>query len=209
MIPSQHDLFGLPGPEGLRAESEFLDTEEESRAITAINAAPLAPFRFQGWQGNRRTHSYGWHYDFEDARFAPAEPLPAWLETLRVRAEAFAGLAPGTLVQALLIHYPIGAGIGWHRDRPVFEQVVGISLGAPAVLRLRRRTAEGRFERAELLLPPRSIYLLSGAARHDWEHSITPMATPRWSITFRALSARGLRQMQHGPDEDSRPGRVG
>ncbi|WP_313537819.1 alpha-ketoglutarate-dependent dioxygenase AlkB [Sphingomonas sp.] len=209
MTARQADLFDIPGPSGLRFEPKFLNAIEESTAITAIDSTGLEPFRFQGWTGNRRTTSYGWRYDFEDSGFARAEPFPAWLVPLRDRAETFAGLAPGTLVQALLIHYPIGAGIGWHRDRPVFEEVVGISLGAPATLRLRRRTGPRAFERAEQFLPPRSIYLLAGEVRHAWEHSIAPMAEPRWSITFRALSALGRRQTQDGPDGDPRPGRTG
>lgn len=209
MTAQQADLFDAPGPSGLRMEMAFLREAEESAAISAIDSAGLEPFRFQRWTGHRRTTSYGWRYDFENGGFAPAEPFPAWLAPLRDRAEAFAGLAPGSLAQALLIHYPMGAGIGWHRDRPVFEEVVGISLGAPAVLRLRRRTGPRAFDRAEQFLAPRSIYLLSGEARHVWEHGIAPMAEPRWSITFRALSALGQRQMQNGPDEDSRPGRTG
>ena len=209
MTARQADLFDVPGPSGLRTQPDFLDDVEESAAIASIDSAGLEPFRFQGWTGNRRTTSYGWRYDFEDGGFARAEPFPDWLVPLRDRAEAFAGLAPGALVQALLIHYPVGAGIGWHRDRPVFEEVVGISLGAPATLRLRRRTSPRAFDRAEQFLAPRSIYLLSGEVRHAWEHGIAPMAVPRWSITFRALSALGLRKTQNGPDGDPRPGRTG
>ena len=95
-------------------------------------------------------------------------------------------LAPDQLVQALLIRYDPGAGIGWHKDRPVFEHVIGISLGHGATLRLRQRTADG-FARAKAELAPRSIYHLAGEVRHQWEHSIAPMEVPRWSITFRSL----------------------
>ena len=84
----------------------------------------------------------------------------------------------------MLARYDPGAGIGWHRDRDVFDEVVGISLGTPATLRFRRRTGAG-FKRASLHLAPRSAYLLSGEARHDWEHSIAPGEELRFSITFR------------------------
>ena len=117
---------------------------------------------------------------------APADPILDWLMSVRERAARFAGLAAGDLVQALVIRYDPGAGIGWHRDRPVYEEVVGISLGEPAVLRLRRRTAGG-FERATVPLEPRSIYHLAGEVRHEWEHSIVEMERPGWSITFRSL----------------------
>jgi alkylated DNA repair dioxygenase AlkB len=96
------------------------------------------------------------------------------------------GIRPEELPHTLLIRYDPGAGIGWHRDRPAFDQVIGISLGAEAVMRFRRRVQTG-FERRNLVLPPRSSYRLTGEARHDWEHSITPMEQTRWSITFRSL----------------------
>ncbi len=203
----QTDLFGPALPEGLHYSPDFLDAGEENSLVAALGNEPFRPFRFQGWEGHRLTTSYGWHYDFDRGRVAPASPFPPWLAPFRARAEAVAGVAPGTLVQALLIHYPAGAGIGWHRDRPQFEEVLGISLGAPATLRLRRRTGDRRFERASLPLPPRSLYLLRDEARHDWEHSIAPIDAPRWSITFRALSALGLRQTQNDPGESLHPGR--
>jgi alkylated DNA repair dioxygenase AlkB len=106
---------------------------------------------------------------------------------LRERAARFAGLTPEELAQSLLIRYDPGAGIGWHRDRPVFEHVLGISLGAPAAMRFRRRRTGG-FDRASAPLAARSIYHLTGAARHAWEHSIAPMDATRWSITFRSLA---------------------
>lgn len=187
------DLFPASRPAGLSYRDDFLSGPEEAALIPAVDAAGLAPFRFQGWTGKRLTASFGWHYDFDRASFGPTAPVPAFLLPVRRRAAAFAGLEAEDLVQALLIRYDPGAGIGWHRDRPVFDHVIGISLGDPAVLRLRRRKPEGGFERASQPLAPRSIYHLSGEARHGWEHSIVPSDSRRWSITFRSLSARGRR----------------
>ena len=184
------DLFDTPILPGLTAVEDFVSADEAGALIAAIDACELEPFRFQGWLGKRLTHSFGWHYDFDTGGIAEASPIPAWLDPLRRRAEGMAGLAAGTLVQALVIRYDIGAGIGWHRDRPHFEHVVGISLGAPATLRFRRRIGD-RFERATALLTPRGAYHLSGVARHEWEHSIAEMDAPRWSITFRSLSDTG------------------
>ncbi|VWX53155.1 alpha-ketoglutarate-dependent dioxygenase AlkB [Novosphingobium sp. 9U] len=180
-------LFDLPLVPGLSSAVDLINADEESELIARIDAEALAPFRFQGWEGKRLTHSFGWSYDFEDGRFAQAAPIPDWLLPLRERAGKFARLAPDTLVQALLIRYDPGAGIGWHKDRPVFEHVVGVSLGAEASMRLRRRKPGG-FQRVALPLPPRSIYHLSGEVRHGWEHSIVPMEQPRWSVTFRSLA---------------------
>jgi len=190
LVTAQPDLFGDAGLAGLSQAGGFVTPREEQMLIASIDAAELSPFRFHGWLGKRRTVSYGWRYDFDDTSFAPAEAIPDWLLPLRAKAARFAGLQPGELVQALLIRYDPGAGIGWHRDRPVFEHVLGISLGAPATMRFRRRKPGG-FDRTSALLAPRSIYHLTGEARHDWEHSIAAMEVTRWSITFRSLSARG------------------
>lgn len=184
----QPDLFAAPLVPGLALAEDFVTPREERDLIAHIDRAPLEPFRFQGWTGKRLTASYGWRYDFTQASFAPTEPMPEWLLPLRARAAVFAGLAADDLLQALLIRYDPGAGIGWHRDRPVFEHVVGISLGAPAAMRLRRRKPDG-FDRRSAALAPRSIYHLAGEVRHEWEHSIAPMEVARWSITFRSLAA--------------------
>jgi alkylated DNA repair protein (DNA oxidative demethylase) len=190
-MPSlSHDLFGAPRFPGFAGQGDVVAPAEERRLIAAIDALELHPFRFHGWLGKRLTASFGWRYDFDDASFTRGLPLPDWLLPLRDRAAEFAGLASGEFEHALLIRYDPGAGIGWHKDRPVFEHVVGVSLGNPTTMRFRRRRPGG-FERFSAPLAPRSIYHLSGAARHDWEHSIAPMEVPRWSITFRSLSEKG------------------
>jgi alkylated DNA repair dioxygenase AlkB len=188
----QSDLFDKPDLAGLSQTDEIVTPDEEWALVGAIDTAELLPFRFHGWLGKRLTASYGWRYDFDTADFSATDALPDWLLPVRARAARFAGLAPGDLVQALVIRYDLGAGIGWHRDRPVFEHVLGISLGAPAVMRFRRRRPGG-FDRVSMLLPPRSIYHLTGEARHEWEHSIAGMTMTRWSITFRSLSEKGIR----------------
>src|SRR3546814_645768 len=146
-IGEQTDLFGTPILPGLAQVPDFISAADEAALIARIDAATPTPFRFQGWTGKRLTRSYGWSYDFETGLFAPADSIPDWLQALKTRAEQFAGLPPSEIVQALIIRYNPGAGIGWHKDRPVFEHVIGISLGAPASLRLRRRV-DGKFERA-------------------------------------------------------------
>jgi alkylated DNA repair dioxygenase AlkB len=186
----QLDLFSTLPLSGLRYRDDFLSAREERELIQRIDAEKLAPFQFQQWTGKRLTETFGWRYDFATGNFGPAEPLPEFLLAVQGRAAKFAGLCAAALEQALLIRYDIGAGIGWHRDRPVFEHVIGISLGAPAPMRFRRRLEKG-FARVNVPLAPRSIYLLSGEARHSWEHSIDAVSEPRWSITFRTLSEKG------------------
>jgi DNA oxidative demethylase len=108
-------------------------------------------------------------------------------------AAALAAVAPEDIVHVLAARYDPGAGIGWHKDRSVFEKVVGISLGSPAVLRFRQRDGSS-FKRFSLPVEPRSAYLLSGEARHEWEHRIVPGEELRFSITFRSLSDLGRRK---------------
>ncbi|MDQ3144651.1 MAG: alpha-ketoglutarate-dependent dioxygenase AlkB [Pseudomonadota bacterium] len=180
------DLFDTAPIVGLRLEEAFITCEQERGLLEQIEALDLAPFRFHGWTGKRLTRSFGWRYDFDDASFRQTDPLPGWLIPIRDRAARFAGLRPDDFPHALVTRYDVGAGIGWHRDRPQFDKVVGISLGAPAVLRFRQRTPSG-FRRVRLPLEPRSAYLLSGEARQEWEHGIAPGEAFRCSITFRSL----------------------
>jgi len=189
------NLFAEPLIAGLDYRDDFISVAEEAGLLAHLHALDLAPFRFHGWTGNRKTQSFGWRYDFDDASFTPANPLPDWLLSLRDKAATLAGAAPGDFVHVLIARYDPGAGIGWHRDRPVFDQVVGISLNSLARLRFRRRTASG-FERFALNVEPRSAYLLSGEVRHDWEHSIAPGESLRFSITFRTLSDLGRRKAE-------------
>ena len=191
-------LFDEPLIAGLKYEKELISGANEERLIDRLVALDLAPFRFHGFTGNRRTQNFGWRYDFDDSSFTRTEAIPEWLQSVRERAAAFGGMTPEDFVHVLLARYDPGAGIGWHRDRDVFEKVVGISLGTPATLRFRQRTADG-FRRASLEVEPRSAYLLSGPSRWEWEHSITAGDELRFSITFRSLSEKGRRIADRRP----------
>jgi alkylated DNA repair dioxygenase AlkB len=197
----QPSLFDLPpaetpptraspvAPAGLRWRADLIDPVEERALADQIAALPFKPFEFQGYVGRRRVVSFGWRYDFARHVLEPAAPIPDFLLPLRAKAAAFAGCDPDAFRQALALEYAPGAGIGWHRDRPQFGEVVGVSLLAPCPLRLRRRIGE-RWERATFTATPRSAYLLSGPARTDWEHSIPPVEALRYSVTFRTLRSR-------------------
>ena len=174
------------GPEGLLYRPEILGPAEERALVARIVELPLKPFEFHGYLGKRRVGYFGWRYDHNGAGLGPAEAIPEWLMLLREAAAGFANLAPERLVQALVTEYAPGAGIGWHRDRPAFGEVIGVSLLAPCLFRLRRRRGSG-FERAAFVAEPRSAYLMQGAARAEWEHSIPPVEALRYSVTFRSL----------------------
>ena len=181
------DLFDTPPIPGLELRDDLLSEAEEAELVVRCGALDLAPFRFQGWEGKRLTRSFGWHYDFESGALGEAEPIPAWLTAIRDRAARAFGRDPAVFAQALVIRYDPGAGIGWHRDRPQFDEVIGVSLASPAVLAFRRRRTDGRFDRVRLPLARRSAYILSGEARAAWQHGIAEHDSLRFSLTFRSL----------------------
>jgi alkylated DNA repair dioxygenase AlkB len=175
-------------PDGMRYARELISPAEQAALLDELPKLPFKEFEFHGLLGKRRTVSFGWRYGFDGSGLEQAESIPPFLWPVRARAAAFAGREPEELEHALLIEYGAGAGIGWHRDRPVFGDVIGISLLSPCSFRLRRKVGS-RWERRSLTAEPRSAYLLRGPARDEWEHSIPPLATLRYSITFRTLRA--------------------
>lgn len=187
----QGDLFASAAPAGLRYRPDLITPGEEVALIEALSGLPLSPFAFHGHLGHRRVVSFGWRYDYAARRIAEEEHLPAFLAPLRQRAGDFVGVPAEAFEQALVTEYAPGAGIGWHRDKAEFGLVAGVSLAAPCVLRFRRRSGAG-WERTVVNLAPRSIYLLDGPARRDWEHSIVPMEMLRYSVTFRTRAAAGV-----------------
>lgn len=186
------DLFGGDSlPEGMKYQRDFLTSEEEKRLLIDIRTLPFKEFEFRGFTGKRRTVSFGWRYDFNGGGLTKTDDMPAFLIDLRSRAEAFAGNPPRSFQQVLFTEYASGAGIGWHKDRSVFGEVVGISLLSACIFRLRRRKDIG-FERHNLSAEPRSIYLLRGPSRTEWQHSIPGVESLRYSITFRNLLEGGV-----------------
>lgn len=184
----QRDLFADDAPivAGLLAVPGAVSASEEADLIARIDSCPLEPFRFGQWRGKRLTCNFGSGYDYTRGALTGAPPLPDWLLDLRERIVPPTGRHPDRFTQALVIRYDPGAGIGWHRDRPQYDEVIGLNLGGSAVLRLRRKAGEG-WERATHPLTPRALYALTGTARAVWEHSIVPQDETRWSVTFRSL----------------------
>jgi len=186
---SEPDLFGPAGdaPEGFVYRADLLTSLEEEALARELAALPFRPFEFHGYQANRRVVGFGWRYDYQSRAIAEAEPTPSFVEALRMKAAQAFDRRPADFQQVLVNDYPPGAGIGWHRDKAHFGEVVGVSLLAPCPFRFRRE-AGAAWERATIDLAPRSAYLLSGPSRTVWEHSIAPLDRHRISITFRTLA---------------------
>jgi DNA oxidative demethylase len=174
-------------PEGLVYEPALLTEDEERRLVARFEGLPFDEIRMHGVVAKRTARHYGFDYDYERRQaLVDAEPIPDWLEPMRAKAAALADVEREELVEALVQHYPVGAQIGWHRDAPMFGTVVGISLLSASRMRF-RRDVEGRRETAELVLEPRSGYVLAGEARTKWQHHVPPLKGERYSITFRTL----------------------
>src|SRR3954464_15425002 len=187
--PQQPTLFegGPPPvllPQGFKYQPDFLSLDEEQALVRQVETLPFESFQFHGFTGKRRVVSFGWRYDFNERELQRADDMPPFLLPLRERAAALAGLGPSFFQHVLVTEYAPGAGIGWHRDKAVFDEVVGISFVSPCHFRFRRRKGD-TWERATVIAESRSAYLLSGPARTEWEHSIPPVDRLRYSITFR------------------------
>jgi alkylated DNA repair dioxygenase AlkB len=176
-----------PKPDGLAYWPSVVTVEEERRLVENIGDLPFAPFQFGAFQGNRRAVSYGYSYDYTLQSLRPAVNWPGWADPLIARVESTAQLAAGEVRQLLITEYAPGAGIGWHRDKPHFDTVLGLSLGSACGIRFRRKTGS-RWQRFTLEAEARSLYMMRGEARHVWEHSFAPVSVLRYSITFRTMA---------------------
>ena len=185
----QPTLFNLTEyPEGFDYAEEFLTADEERQLVHIVQSLPLEAAVYKEYRARRRVVAFGGRFDYSNHVLLPGPPIPEWLVPLRERAAAWAGLPGGDIRHALIAEYSPGTPLGWHRDVPDFEAVVGISLAGMAALRF-RRYPPSKPGRAELSVDvaPRSVYTMQGAARWKWQHSVPPARALRYSITFRTL----------------------
>jgi len=192
---SQPDLFAAadtPLPDGMRYEREFLTRAEETALVRFVASLPLKEMNYKGYTARRRVASYGGRYDFSANQLEDAAPLPPELEPLRARVSAWLGVAADAFTQVLVAEYRQGTPLGWHRDVPDFEDIVGVSLLGEGVMRFRPypHHAPKKSDLLKLVVEPRSIYLLRGPARWAWQHSVAPAQTLRYSITLRTPRRR-------------------
>src|SRR3984885_14149372 len=186
LFPEMEEMSTESEPRGFRYREEIMTDAEQAALVESIRQLDLKPFEFHGHLGNRRVISFGLRYDYSRRSVEAASELPPFLNELRTQAAEFAGRNVNEFRQAGVNEYRPGAGIGWHKDKAQFGMIVGVSLLAPATMRFRRAQDRG-WARVSRILAPRSMYVLSGEARTEWEHSIPPLNTLRYSITFRTL----------------------
>jgi alkylated DNA repair dioxygenase AlkB len=174
------------GPAGLRYQPEFISEATERELVCRISGSPLQPFQFGAFEGKRRVAWFGFRYDYDQRKLREADPIPPWLTPIIASVEKFGELAAGSVRQILCTEYDVGVGIGWHRDKPHFDEIFGLSLGASCKFRF-RRAADDKWERFTLTVEPRSLYMMSGESRQVWQHSIPAVEHRRYSITFRTM----------------------
>jgi alkylated DNA repair dioxygenase AlkB len=188
-VPDQLSLFvdKTVHPTGFILEQDFVSADEERALVGRISELPLTPFQFGAFEGKRRVASFGWRYDYSLQKLEPASPLPDWLIPFARRIEGFFRLPEGLIQQILCTEYDEGVGIGWHRDKPHFDDIFGLSLASACKFRFRRKIGRA-WQRLTFDIEPRSLYRMSGESRHLWEHSIPAVAARRYSITFRTMA---------------------
>ena len=186
----QADFIGATEalPEGFVYQPEFLSRDEECVLLGIMRSLPFKEAEYREWQAKRRIVSYGGHYDFTHHTLKSAVAIPDFIYPLRERIASWARISPSTIHHAVIAEYPPGTQLGWHRDVPDFEQILGVSLGGPTRMRLRPYPPKRGARFAHIVvLSPRSAYAFRGNARWNWQHSISPTKELRYSITFRTL----------------------
>jgi DNA oxidative demethylase len=183
-------------PEGFEYHSDWITTEEEQRLLAHVEQLLFADVRMHGVIAKRMVVHFGWDYGYDSWTISRTDPIPEWLLPLRVRAASAMGIQTEAIQEVLVTRYEPGAGIGWHRDAPMFGPVIlGVSLVGSCRMRF-QRTMGGERHTADAVLSPRSSYVLGGAARSAWQHSIPPTKELRYSITFRTLKEAA--ELRHG-----------
>jgi alkylated DNA repair dioxygenase AlkB len=187
----------LAAPPGFVYRPEFVSEVEARDLVDRLRAIEFSAVKMRGAVARRRTAHFGWLYGYETWRIEPGPPIPEFFWPLRSRAAELASVAAEDFVEVLVNEYPAGAGIGWHRDAPMFGIVAGISLLGACRFRFERGEGAERETRAATLAP-RSAYLITGEARYAWRHSIPPTKALRYSVTFRTV-------LHGGPDMAPKP----
>jgi alkylated DNA repair dioxygenase AlkB len=189
-MAGQQQLFAVELPKGFMYQADLITPAEERTVIRTLESLEFQPFEFQGYIAKRRVIEYGYEYDFSSRKASGAPPIPEFLYWLRDRFADLAGVGHEELVECVIHEYPPGAPMGWHRDVPQFEVIVGVSLASACRMRLKPYRAEGK--PISIVLEPRSAYIMRGDARWKYQHSIPAVEELRYSITFRTLRTKSL-----------------
>jgi alkylated DNA repair dioxygenase AlkB len=194
MLTSNSELFPKDDllPKGFQYVEEFISADEEQKLLHTLQDMQLHTFVFQGFEAKRKVASFGFDYSFDNRQLSKGKEIPDSFIWIINRVANFVKIAPEQIQELLLTEYPVGAVINWHRDAFPFELIAGISLGADCIFKLRPHEKQKQNRKAVISIPlrRRSLYVMEGEARLQWQHSIAPVARTRYSITLRTLYAK-------------------
>lgn len=185
---TQCELFAPTpvGPAGFTYAADFLSAAQEEQLLEVIGGLAFRQAQYKEWHARRRIVSFGGRYDFTRNELTAAPPIPEFLLPLRAQVAEFAGVASGSVQHAMVAEYPPATPLGWHRDVPDFELIIGVSMRGHARLRFRPWPPRPHGRTAHAIeLAPRSVYVLRDEARWQWQHAVSPTKQLRYSITFR------------------------
>ena len=176
-------------PDGFKYTPDFITAVEEENLLRDISALELHTFFFQGFKAKRKVASYGYDWNFEKRMLTKGKPIPEIFSCLIERVAKHLCVEKAAIGELLILEYPVGSVINWHRDAPPFDKIAGISLKADCVFRLRPHDKTKQSRRSIISHPvkARSLYVMQGPSRSEWEHSTSPVEDVRYSITFRTL----------------------
>lgn len=176
-------------PEGFQYFPDFITIREEEQLIRLISATELHSFQFQGYEARRKVASFGYDWNFESRTLTKGTEIPQAVIPLLDKVSRELSLQTEEFAEVLFTEYPPGSVINWHRDAPPFNLIAGLSLSSDCIFRMRPFEKERRGRKSVLSLPVkrRSLYVIKGPARSEWEHSISPVANTRYSVTLRTL----------------------
>jgi alkylated DNA repair dioxygenase AlkB len=176
-------------PQGFSYYPDFLSLSEEQNLLTEISKVELHAFHFQGYEAKRRVASFGYDYSFDKRSISKGREIPSAFHALIEKTAVHTRIRPESFQELLITEYPVGSVINWHRDAPPFDVIVGVSLLSDCNFRLRPhdKTKQSRSSIISLPVRRRSLYVIDGVARTEWQHSTTPVKSVRYSITLRTL----------------------
>lgn len=187
-MAEQLHLITPDWPSGFDYFPDFISREEEEMFLAFARKLPWENYEMHGVVALRKIFRYGVNYSFE-GKDAIARDIPKEFDFIIERGAKALNVDPSEIVQVLFTHYPVGAPIGWHRDAPMFESLLGISLASSCTMKL--KAYDPRIPMQKIDLAPRSAYIMTGESRWKWEHHIPAVKEERYSLTMRTLKKEG------------------
>jgi alkylated DNA repair dioxygenase AlkB len=176
-------------PPGFMYIPEFISVEDEKELCREVSAIELHTFTFQGFEAKRKVASFGYDYSFEKVKLSKGKDIPPVFDKIIASVADYLQITKDAFAELLVTQYPPGSVINWHRDAPPFDIIAGISLRSDCAFRLRPYKEVIRSRKTVISFPVerRSLYIIQGESRTDWQHSISPVKSERYSITLRTL----------------------